>query len=83
MNKVMEKENIKIEDMIYEIRGVQVMLDRHLALLYNVETKVFMQAVKRNLNKFPENFMFQLTYEEFINWRSQFVTSKNDLMGLR
>lgn len=69
--------------MIYEIRGVQVMLDRHLAKLYNVETKVFMQAVKRNLNKFPENFMFQLTYEEFLDWRSQFVTSKSDLMGLR
>jgi len=83
MNEIIEKEDIKIEDMIYEFRGVQVMLDRHLAMLYNVETKVFMQSVKRNLNKFPENFMFQLTYEEFLDWRSQFVTSKNDLIGLR
>ncbi|MBE6158101.1 MAG: ORF6N domain-containing protein [Firmicutes bacterium] len=75
--------DIKIEDMIYEIRGKQVMLDRDLAKEYGVETKVFMQNVKRNIERFPENFMFQLTKEEFMNWRSQFVTSNNDLMGLR
>lgn len=83
MNEVMMKDNIKIESMIYEIRGQQVMLDRDLAKLYKVETKVFMQAVKRNIERFPKNFMFQLTEEEFFNWRSQFVTSKNDKMGLR
>lgn len=72
-----------IENMIYEIRGQQVMIDRDLARLYHVETKVFMQSVKRNIKRFPENFMFQLTKEEFTNWRSQFVTSKNDKIGLR
>ena len=73
----------KIENMIYEIRGKQVILDRDLAKLYSVETRVFIQAVKRNLERFPENFMFQLNEEEFLNWRSQFVTSKNDKIGLR
>ena len=73
----------KIENMIYEIRKTQVILDRDLALLYNVETKVLIQSVKRNIKRFPENFMFQLTKEEFLNWRSQFVTSKNDIIGLR
>ena len=83
MNEVIEKENIKIENMIYEIRGVQVMLDRDLSKLYNVETRVLLQTVKRNINRFPEKFMFQLSYNEFINWRSQNVMSKNDIMGLR
>jgi hypothetical protein len=59
------------------------MLDRDLAKLYQVETKVFNQAVKRNIKRFPENFRFQLTKEEFNNWRSQFVTSNSDKMGLR
>ena len=81
MNEVIEKENI--ESMIYEIRGIQVMLDRDLARLYHVETKSFIQAVKRNKKRFPSNFMFQLTYDEFLIWRSQFVTSKNDTIGLR
>ena len=81
MNEVIEKEDI--ENMIYEIRGVQVMLDRDLARLYHVETKAFMQAVKRNKKRFPSNFMFQLSYDEFLIWRSQFVTSKNDIKGLR
>ena len=81
-NELIES-NVKIENMIYEIRGVRVILDRDLALLYNVETKVLIQSVKRNIKRFPENFMFQLTKEEFLNWRSQFVTSKNDIMGLR
>ena len=62
--------------MIYEIRGKQVMLDSDLARLYCVETKVFMQSVKRNIERFPINFMFQLTDEEYIVLRSQFVTSK-------
>ena len=58
-------ENRQIESLIYEIRGMKVMLDRDLAKLYGVETKVLNQAVKRNLKRFPEDFMFQLTKEEW------------------
>jgi len=83
MNDLIEKENVQIEDMIYEIRGHYVILDRDLANLYRIETKVFMQSVKRNIKRFPDNFMFQLSKDEFTNWRSQFVTSKNDIIGLR
>ena len=66
-------ENIKSK--IYTIRGMQVMLDSDLAELYEVDTKVFNQAVKRNEERFPEDFRFQLIEEEFENLRSQFVTS--------
>lgn len=59
------------------------MMDRDLAELYGVETRVLKQAVRRNLNRFPEDFMFEMTKEEFINWRSQFVISKSDQKGLR
>ena len=59
---------------IYTIRGVQVMLDEDLAKLYNVETKVFNQAVKRNIERFPDNFRFLLTQNEYESLRSQFVT---------
>jgi len=59
------------------------MLDRDLAALYGVETKVLKQAVKRNIDRFPEDFMFVLSKSEFRNWRSQFVTSKADRQGLR
>ena len=65
-----------IQSKIYEIRGQKVMLDRDLAEMYDVQTKVLNQAVKRNIERFPEDFMFQLTNEETNNWRSQFVTSK-------
>ncbi len=65
------------------IRGQKVMLDRDLADLYGVETRVLKQAVRRNNPRFPEDFMFEMTKEEFENWRSQFVTSKGDRMGLR
>ncbi|MBI5787957.1 MAG: ORF6N domain-containing protein [Candidatus Schekmanbacteria bacterium] len=57
------------------IRGKKVMLDKDLAGLYGVPTKVFIQAVKRNISRFPDDFMFQLSQEEFNNLRSQFVTS--------
>jgi hypothetical protein len=60
---------------ILEIRGKKVMLDSDLAKLYGVETKVLLQAVKRNLNRFPDDFMYQLTRQEVMNLRSQFVTS--------
>ena len=75
MDNIILKEKVKIEDMIYEVRGKQVMLDSDLAKLYHVETKVFMQSVKRNIDRFPSNFMFQLTKSEFISLRSQIVTS--------
>jgi len=61
---------------IYEIRGHKVMLDSDLAELYGVETKVLNQSIRRNIERFPENFMFQLTESEWQSLRSQFVTSK-------
>ena len=64
-----------IQNKIYEIRGLKVMLDFDLALLYNVETKVFKQSVRRNINRFPNDFMFELTEIEFNSLRSQIVTS--------
>ena len=66
---------LKIESLIHEIRGYKVMLDRDLAKLYGVETKVLNQAVKRNIKRFPEDFMFQLTSEEYTVLKSQIVTS--------
>lgn len=66
---------IQIQNLIYEIRGQKVMLDSDLATLYQVQTKVLNQAVKRNLKRFPSDFMFQLTKEEFLNMKSQIVTS--------
>jgi hypothetical protein len=59
------------------------MLDRDLAELYGVETKVLKQAVRRNNARFPEDFMFEMSREELQDWRSQFVTSKEDRQGLR
>ena len=73
----------KIASKIYLIREQKVMLDRDLSELYSVETRTLKQAVRRNINRFPEDFMFELTKEEFENWRSQFVTSKADKIGLR
>jgi hypothetical protein len=73
----------RIASKIYLIRDIRVMLDRDLAELYGVETKALKQAVRRNIRRFPEDFMFELTKEEFRNWRSQFVTSHRDKMGLR
>ena len=81
MNEIIEKENI--EDLIYEIRGKQVMLDRDLAFLYDTETRTLIQKVKRNIERFPSKFCFQMTYDEFLNWKSQIVMSKSDLRGLR
>jgi len=69
---------------IYLIRGEKVMLDRDLAELYDVETKRLKEAVRRNLDRFPEDFMFEMDTEEFQNWRTQFATSNSsDAMGLR
>ena len=65
-----------IRDKIYDIRGQKVMLDFDLAALYGVETRVFNQAVKRNINRFPEDFMFQLTAEE---WNSSQIVMSLDV----
>ena len=64
-----------IQSKIYEIRGQQVMFDFDLAALYQVETRILNQSVKRNIKRFPEDFMFQLTVEEWQNLKSQFVIS--------
>jgi len=82
---VMEELN-GIQNRIYEVRGVRVMLDFDLAALYQVETRVLKQAVRRNLDRFPEDFMFEVTEYEYnsliISLRSQFVIS-NDRGGRR
>jgi hypothetical protein len=68
---------------IYLIRGKKVMLDRDLAVLYGVETRVLNQAVRRNERRFPDDFMFQLTAEELNDWKSQIVISNKEKLGLR
>lgn len=73
----------RIASKIYLIRGMKVMLDRDLAELYKVETSQLKRAVRRNIDRFPSDFMFELTPAELENWRCQFGTSKSDKMGLR
>ncbi len=70
-----------IREKIYELRGQKIMLDFDLAEMYDEETKVLKQAVRRNIDRFPSDFMFELTKEEFESLRSHFVTSKRG--GLR
>ena len=70
-------ENADIESLIRTIRGQKVMVDFDLSMLYGVKTKVLNQSVKRNIKRFPDDFMFQLTNEEWNNLRSQFVTTKD------
>ncbi len=72
-----------IKNKIFEIRGQKVILDRDLSELYGVETRLLNQAVKRNIERFPEDFMFQLTAEEVENWKSQIVMSNSIKMGVR
>jgi len=75
---IIADKSLNIENMIYEIRGKQVMLDFDLARLYNVETRILNQAIKRNSNRFPKDFMFKLSEEEWKHISSQFVMrSKN------
>ena len=74
---------LQIRNMIYEIRGQKVMLDRELAVLYGVEIKRLNESVKRNLKRFPLEFMFQLTNEEWANLRSQFATLNKDTRKYR
>src|SRR5512137_2992829 len=72
-----------IVNKIYVIRGEKVMIDRDLAELYGVETRILNQYVKRNIQRFPEDFMFQMTHEEMENWKSQIVISNREKMGFR
>ena len=72
-----------IASKIYLIRGIKVMLDRDLAELYDVETKILKRAVRRNIDRFPNDFMFELSKKEMEDWRCQFGTSNRDKMGLR
>ena len=86
MNEVINKDYINIENLIYEVRGVQVMLDSDLAKFYGCVngTKTINQAVKRNVDKFLDDFYFQLTKNEFFNLKSQVGTSSwNDYGGIR
>ena len=81
MTKLVSTETIASK--IHLIRDHKVILDRDLAELYGVETKRLKEQVRRSIERFPEDFMFELTKEELKNWRSQFATSNPDIMGLR
>ncbi len=72
-----------IMNKVYYIRRQKVMVDRDLAGLYGVETKQLKRQVNRNIERFPADFMFEMTKQEFENWRSHFGTSNSDRMGLR
>ena len=77
MNEIILKDDIKIEDLIYEVRGKKVMLDSDLAFLFNYSTKDLNRNVKNNIDRFPEKFMFQLTSDEYEFLRCNFFTLKN------
>jgi len=83
----MKKDSLLPDELIITkiilLRDQKVLIDRDLAELYGVETRILNQAVKRNLKRFPEDFMFQMTKEEFEIWKSQIVISNSDRMGLR
>ncbi|WDN88962.1 hypothetical protein BuS5_01930 [Desulfosarcina sp. BuS5] len=82
MTEIMPME--KITGKIYLIRNIKVMLDRDLAELYGVETSQLKRAVRRHIDRFPEDFMFELTKDELKNWRCQIGTSNSNVkMGLR
>jgi len=77
------KRRVSIQNMIYEIRGYKIMLDRDLAELYDVEVKRLNEATKRNIKRFPKDFMFQLTKKEWDILRSQFATANKNLSKVR
>jgi len=79
----MVDKSLPIQKMIYEIRGFKVMLDRDLAGLYGVELKVLNQAAKRNIERFPADFMFRLTQDEWEILRSQIVTANKNISKVR
>ena len=83
MESLTKIDNQLVQSKIYTVRNTQVMLDRDLAELYGVETKRLNEQVKRNIARFPESFRFQLTKDEFENWKSQIATSNSEKMGLR
>jgi hypothetical protein len=83
MSKAVSITEALIESRIYFIRGQKIMLDFDLAEMYDVATKALKQSVRRNLDRFPEDFMFEMTEEELSDWRSQNVTSNSLKMGLR
>ena len=83
MSKSLMKNIDTIESKIFTVRGTQVMFDRDLAILFDVETRVLNQAVNRNIDRFPEEFCFKLNKDEFEYWKSQIVISNSDKMGLR
>src|SRR5215469_15523513 len=72
-----------IEQRIFLLRGRKVMIDRDLAALYGVETRALNQAVRRHIDRFPADFMFQLTAAELEDWKSQIVISNRERMGVR
>ncbi len=74
----MRKKCFEFVRIIYFIRGQKVMVDCDIAELYGVETKRLKEAVRRNLDRFPEDFMFEMNEDEFENWRTQFASSKSD-----
>ena len=83
----MKKDSLLPDELIINkiilLRDQKVLIDRDLAELYGVETRTLNQAVKRNIKRFPDDFMFQMTKEEFEFWKSQIVISNSDRMGLR
>jgi len=82
MSKSTEITDENVINKIYHIRGKKVMLDRDLAEMYSVETSQLKRQVKRNINRFPEDFMFEMTKNELENWRSQIGISNKDKMFL-
>src|SRR5207247_1986901 len=82
-NKLLEITDELVMNKIYFIRGQKVMLDRDLAQLFGVETKRLKEAVKRNMGRFPGDFMFQMTRKELEDWRTQFASSNSEKKGLR
>ena len=83
MSENLQLQPADIQNKIFTIRGQRVMIDRDLAEIYGVETRVLNQAVKRNVERFPEDFMFQMTEKEFQYWKSQIVISNALTMSLR
>jgi phage regulator Rha-like protein len=83
MSKALMITDERVINNIYLIREKKVMMDRDLAEMYGVETRVLNQTVKRNGKRFPEDFMFQLTEQELRDWKSKNSTSKKEMMGLR
>lgn len=83
MSKKITIPNEVIINKIYVIRGQKVMLDRDLAELYDVETRRLKEQVRRNMERFPEEFMFELTKAELEEWRNEYASDNRDIMGIR